>query len=95
MQNQQPKVDNANKNNNNDNRTLSIRPFFSGRTYLILKIPPRIHNRDIFIITKSPPEQYSNSKFESGEIGEEPKPLSEYENTIVVFDDLLGSSNSR
>ena len=33
-----------------------------------------------------------NSKLE---IGDEIKPLSEFENATVVFDDILGSSNSR
>ena len=52
-------------------------------------------NRDIHTITKSPPEQYSNSKIKVKEIGKEIKPLNEYENAIIVFDDILGSSNSR
>ena len=61
----------------------------------MLKILSRIPNRDIYIITKSPPEQYSNSKIRIEEISDEMKPLSEYENGIIVFDDFLGSSNSR
>ena len=55
----------------------------------------RIPNRDIYIITKSPPEQYSNSKIKIKEICDEIKPLFEYENGITVFDDILGSSNSK
>ena len=47
------------------------------------------------MITKSPPEQYSNSKIKMKEISDEIKPLNEYENGIIVFDDILGSSNSR
>ena len=61
----------------------------------MLKILSRISNRDIHIITKSPPEQYSNSKTKIKEISDEIKPLNEYENGIRVFDDILGSSNSR
>ena len=81
--------------NNNNNRTLLVGPSFSGKTYLMLKILSRIPDRDIYIITKSPPEQYTNSKIKIKEIGDEIKPLNEYENGILVFDDVLGSSNSR
>ena len=83
------------ENGNNNNRTLLIGPSFSGKTYLMLKILSRISDRDIYIITKSPPEQYSNSKIKIKEISDEIKPLNEYENGIIVFDDILGSSNSR
>ena len=79
----------------NNNRTLVVGPSFSGKTYLILKILSRISDRDIYIITKSPPEQYTNSKIKIKEINDEIKPLNEYENSIIVFDDILGSSNSR
>ena len=82
-------------NVNNNNRTLLVGPSFSGKTYLMLKILSRIPERDIYIITKSPPEQYSNSKIKTKEIGDEIKPLNEYENVIIVFDDVLGSTNSR
>ena len=51
-----------NDSNNNNNRTLLVGPSFSGKTYLMLKILSLISDRDIFIITKSPPEQYTNSK---------------------------------
>ena len=61
----------------------------------MLEIPSRITNRVIYIITKSPPEQYTNSKIKIKEISDEIKPLNEYENGIIVFDDILGSSNSR
>ena len=72
-----------------------VGPSFSVKTYLMLKILPRIPNRDIYIFTKSPPEQYTNSKIKIKEIIDEIKPLNEYENGIIVFDDILGSSNSR
>ena len=88
---QQPKIESGNKNN----RTLLVVPSFSGKTYLMLKILSRIPDRDIYIITKSPPEQYSNSKIKIVEISDEIKPVSEYENAIIVFDDILGSSKSR
>ena len=68
---------------------------FAVKTYLMLKILSRIPNRDIFIITKSPPEQYANSKIKIKEISDEIKPLNEYEIGIIVFDHILGSSNSR
>ena len=61
----------------------------------MLKILSRMIDRDIYIITKSPPEQYTNSKIRIKEKIDEIKPLNEYENGIIVFDDILGSSNSR
>ena len=79
----------------NNNRILLVGPSFSGKNYLMLKNLSRISDRDIYIITKSPPEQYTNSKIKIKEIGNEIKPLNEYENGIIVFDDILGSSNSR
>ena len=48
--------------NNKNNRTLLVGPSFPGKTYLMLKILSRISDKDIYIITKSPPEQYTNSK---------------------------------
>ena len=68
---------------------------FSGKTYLKLKILSQNPERDIYIITKSPLEQFCNSKIKIGVNGEEIKHLNEYENGIIVFDDVLGSSNSR
>ena len=61
----------------------------------MLRILSRMPHRDIYIITKSPPEQYTNSKIKIKEKSGEIKPLNEYENGIVDFDDILGSSNSR
>ena len=88
---EKPKIDNI----DNNNRTLLVGPSFSGNTYLKLKIISRISDRDIYIITKSPPEQYTNYKIKIKEISDEIKPLNEYENGVIVFDDVLGSSNSR
>ena len=80
---------------NNNNRTLIVGPSFSSKTRLMMKILSGIPNQDSYIITKSPPEQYSNTKMRIKEIGEEIKPLSGYENAITVFDDILGSSNCK
>ena len=93
IQNQQPKNDNVNTDNNH--RKFLVGPSFSGKTYLMLKNPPRIPNRDLYIITKSPPEQYSTSQIKTKEIREGIKHQNEHENTIIFFDDILGSSNSK
>ena len=61
----------------------------------MLKILSPIPTRDIYVITKSPPEQYSHSKIKNKEISDEIKTLNKYESGIIVFDDVLGSSNSR
>ena len=88
---QQPKIENDNINN----RTLLVGASFSGKSYLMLKILSRMIDRDIYIITKSPPEQYTNSKIKIKEISDEIKPLNKYENGVIVFYDILGSSNSK
>ena len=59
------------------------------------KILSRIPDRDIFIFTKSLPEENLNSKIKINETGEEIKPLNEYENAIIVLVDILGTSNSK
>ena len=84
-----------NQNLKKNNRTLLVGPSFSGKIYLMSKTLSRISDRDIYIITKSPPELYTNSTIKIKEISDEIKPLNEYENRIIVFDDSLGSSNSR
>ena len=61
----------------------------------MLKIASRMPNRDIYIITKSPPEQYSNSEIKMKEIGEKIDPLSENEDGIIVFGDILGTTKSK
>ena len=61
----------------------------------MLPVLSGISDRDIYKITKSPPEQYTNSKIKIKEISDEIKPTNEYENGIIVFDDILGSSNNR
>ena len=72
-----------------------VGPSFSGKTYFMLKIRSQMHDRGIYIIAKSSPEQYSNSKIKTKEIREEIKPLGEYKNAITVFDDVSGTSDSR
>ena len=44
-------------------------------------------NPDFYIFTKSPPEQYSNSKIKIKEISWELNPVKEYENAVIVFQD--------
>ena len=71
-----------------NNRTLLVEPSFSCKTNLMLKFFSRPPDRDIFITTKSPPEQYFKSKIKIKERAEEIKPLNEYENGIIVFNDI-------
>ena len=71
---QQSKIENG----NNNNQTRLVGPSFSGKANLMLKILSRIPNRDIYLITKSPPEHYSKSKIKIKEISDEIKSLSEY-----------------
>ena len=66
---EKPKIDNDKSKNN---RTLLIGPSFSGETCLMLKILSRVPpDRGIHIMTKSPLEQYSNSKNKIKKIIEE------------------------
>ena len=91
---EKPKTVNVNTENNN--RTLLVGCSFSGKKYLQLKILSRLPpERNIYIITKSPPEQYSNSKIKIKEISDEIEPLNENENAVILFDDVLGSSNNK
>ena len=63
----------------------------------MLKFLPRIPERHVYLITKSTPEQYSNSRSKIKEIGDflnlrtNMKKLSQ----VTVFDDILGSLKSR
>ena len=57
----------------------------------MLKIFSRKSDRDVNIITKSPPEHYSKSKIENGE---EFKLLDDYVEGVVVFDDMLNSKTA-
>ena len=59
-------------------RTLLVGPIFLSGTHSLLKILPRKPVRDIYKITKSPPEQYSNSKIKNGKVGAEIKPLNHW-----------------
>ena len=73
--------------NNNNNRTLSIRFSNCGTTYLMNHILLK-KQEPIFIITKSI-NQYPNIKAQTSV---EVQPLENYENSIVVFDDMLLST---
>ena len=68
----------------NNNRTLIIGFSNCGKTYLMNHI---LHQKQepIFIITKSL-NQYPNIKAQTSD---EIQPLNEYENSVVVFDDML------
>ena len=80
IQSQQQNNDDVNTNKNN--RTVLVGPRLLSQTYLLLKKLSRIlPDRDIYIITKPPPEQYSNSKIKIKEKTEEKKPL---KNTKMV-----------
>ena len=59
-----------------------------------MKILSGLPDRDIYIITKSPPEQYSGFEIKIKEIGEGIKSLNKSENAIIVFDVISGTSNS-
>ena len=59
----------------------------------MLKIFSRIPDGDIYKITSSPIEQNSVSKINIKEMDKEIKSVNEYENTIIVCDDILGLSN--
>ena len=61
----------------------------------MLNLLSRIRDQNFNKITKSPPEQYSISKIKIKKYGEELKTLNQYKYAIIVFDDFLGSSNSR
>ena len=89
---ERPKIDNVNTSNNK--RTLAVGLSFTGKTHLMLKILSKLRNQSIDIITESPLEQYSTAK-KIKEYSEETKPPNEYENGILVFDDILGSPKSR
>ena len=90
---EKPKIGNG--YNSNNNRTLLVGPPFSRKINLMLKIFSWLPNRDIYKITKLPPEQYSNSKIKINQLEKKIKPLNEYEKAILVFDDILASSNGR
>ena len=69
---------------NNNNRTLIIGFSNCGKTYLMNHIRHQ-KQEPIFIITKSL-NQYPKIKAQTSD---EIQPLNEYENSVVVFDDVL------
>ena len=95
------KMKNENENNNENgdnkcNRTLIVGPSFCGKTHLLINLLKikKFDNPDqkIIIITRSP-EQYSNLDLDF-EIDEdfESKTINDYENCIIVFDDMLDTN---
>ena len=87
-QNQQRKINKVNINKNN-RATLLVRPNFLDKSYFKLtKLSPIPTDRVVYIITKSPPDQYSNSTIKNKETSDEIIPLNENENGIKVFDDI-------
>ena len=56
-------------------------------------IHSRATDREILIITNSPPEQFSKIQIKS--LGGEIRYLDAYGNAIIVFDDYLESSNGQ
>ena len=89
------KIDNVNNNNNDivstyeNHRHVVIGPSNVGKTYYMLKILEKIGNkRPIHIITRSP-NQYPNYKTST-----DIKPINKYKGSVVIFDDMLGASNS-
>ena len=91
--NQQLKIDNAIERNSiikNDFENKTCHRHFKvgisahGKSYLMNYILPKKRGL-FFIITKSP-KQYPNIK---AQISDENQPLENYENSTVVFDDML------
>ena len=80
--NQQPKIDNF--NNHNNSRILILGFSTCGKTYLMNHIL-RQKQESIFIITKSL-NQYPNIKAQTSE---DVQTTETYEDSIVVFDDML------
>ena len=85
---QQPKNENV-SNSNNKNRTLIIGFSNCGKTYLMNHILFQ-KQEPIFIITKSI-NQYPTIKAQTSD---EIQPLENYENSTVVFDDMLLSKQT-
>ena len=82
--NQQPKIDKVNNNNNNNSRPLIIGFSNCGKSDLMNHIL-RQRQESIFIITKSL-NQYPNIKAQTSE---ETQSSENYEDSIVIFDDML------
>ena len=72
-------------NTNKNNRTLLVGPGFLGKLYRLLKIHSRTPDEDFYIITKSSPELCSKSKIKKKGLGEEKKPLNDYENAMFFW----------
>ena len=79
FENQQPKTDIV---NNNNNRSLIIGFPSCGKTYLMNHI---LHQKQKPFTIKKSPYEYLNIKAQTSD---EIQPLRNYENSIVVFDDM-------
>ena len=84
------------QNENNCNRTLIVGPSFCGKTHLLINILKikKIDDPDkkIVIITRSP-EQYSDIDLDIEiENDFENKSISDFEDCIIVFDDMFDSN---
>ena len=55
----------------------------------------RLPDKDFYIISKLPPEQYFDCKIKTKEIGDKIKPLNENKIGIIVFDDFLGTPKNK
>ena len=81
IKNQQPKIDNV--NNNNDSRTLIIEFSNCGKTYLMNHV---LLQKQPFFINTISLNQYPTI---TAQTSDEINPSEIYENSIVVFDDML------
>ena len=75
--------------------SLFVAPASLSITHPGLKILSRKIDRAIYIVPKSTLEQHSGFQIRIKEFGEKIKLLSEYENAIIVFGDILSSSNCK
>ena len=78
-----------------NNRKVLLGPSFSGETPLLLKVLSRISDRNVLKFTRSPLEQYFNSKIKINEIGEEIESVNQWANATEVFDGFKGSSKCK
>ena len=94
IHNQQPKIDNVNKNNDNNttlpayenHRNINVGPSKVGRTYYMLKILEKKGNkRPIHIITRSPNQNPNYKSFI------DIKPIDKYRGSVINFDDMIGA----
>ena len=79
------------------NKTLIVGPSFCGKTHLLLNKLQLIRLddplRQIRIIASSP-EQYTNIQLEAVSVEDDPedRPIEDFQNCCVVFDEMLDSN---